>query len=312
MQRWLESRALPANLRGMDHIAFLRTLDGPTRDSLTRRSDLRGVVHLAGHAGAIVAMGLYIAVQGPFWGLLLVPQGVALVFLFTLSHECTHGTPFANPRLCDLVGHAVAPILALPFLWFRYFHLAHHRFTNDPERDPEIAGHGRPETTKEYLIYVSGWGYWSGNIAILWTNAFGRIVADYLPARRHDAMRREARVILGLYGLAALSLAFSPVLFWIWLLPVLVGQPFLRLYLLAEHGHCPPVADMLENTRTTLTNRILRFFAWNMPYHAEHHAFPAVPFHALPRLHGLVRDHLKTVAPGYAAFTRAYIGDLDG
>jgi fatty acid desaturase len=44
-----------------------------------------------------------------------------------------------------------------------------------------------------------------------------------------------------------------------------------------------------------------------MPYHAEHHSYPAVPFHQLPALHRAIRDHLKVTAPGYAAFTKAYL-----
>ena len=96
-------------------------------------------------------------------------------------------------------------------------------------------------------------------------------------------------------------------LLWVWLIPVLLGQPVLRLYLLAEHGDCPRVADMFLNTRTTFTNRIVRFLAWNMPYHVEHHVAPTVPFHRLPDLHARMRDHLAVTAEGYAAFTRDYL-----
>jgi fatty acid desaturase len=79
-------------------------------------------------------------------------------------------------------------------------------------------------------------------------------------------------------------------------------RPF-SAYLLAEHTGCPTTRDCLTNTRTTLTLSPVRLFAWNMPYHAEHHAYPAVPFHALPRLHERVRDRLANVEPGYLAAT---------
>ena len=95
-------------------------------------------------------------------------------------------------------------------------------------------------------------------------------------------------------------------IFWCWMLPLALGQPFLRAYLLAEHGLCPPVANMFENTRTTITTRLVRFLAWNMPYHAEHHAFPTVPFHQLPALHELTKQHLRTTSDGYAAFHAEY------
>jgi fatty acid desaturase len=72
---------------------------------------------------------------------------------------------------------------------------------------------------------------------------------------------------------------------------------------LAEHTGCAVTRDCLENTRTTLTLTLVRLFAWNMPYHAEHHAYPAVPFHALPRLHERVRGRIENLEPGYLAAT---------
>jgi fatty acid desaturase len=67
---------------------------------------------------------------------------------------------------------------------------------------------------------------------------------------------------------------------------------------------------MLANTRTTLTNALVRYFAWNMPYHAEHHAFPALPFHALPAAHRALQGELKIVASGYVAVQRALLASF--
>lgn len=290
----------------MTHTEFITSLTPEQKAALHQQSTTRGLRHLAGHLGALFAMALYIGLQGPLWGLVLLPYGVTMMFLFTLSHECTHATPFAHKRLNDIVGHAVSLPLLLPFTWFRYFHLAHHKHTNDPDHDPELAGGGRPTTWRAYLRYLSGWGYWSANARILWQNACSQITAPYLPTRKHRAMKTEARILLTLYGLITLSLFYSPIALWLLIIPALIGQPFLRLYLLAEHGHCPPVADMLENTRTTLTNRLVRALAWNMPYHAEHHAMPMVPFHQLPALHAEIQNHLKSVSNGYVEFTQDY------
>lgn len=73
---------------------------------------------------------------------------------------------------------------------------------------------------------------------------------------------------------------------------------------MAEHGRCPPVANMLENSRTTYTNRIVRFLAWNMPYHAEHHAYPMVPFHKLPAFHQVAAPYIANTSDGYTGFHR--------
>jgi fatty acid desaturase len=84
-------------------------------------------------------------------------------------------------------------------------------------------------------------------------------------------------------------------------IPALLGQPMLRLYLLAEHSACPRSLDMLENSRTTYTNAPVRLLAWNMPFHAEHHAWPSIPFHALPAANALIRSKLRKTSPGYVA-----------
>jgi fatty acid desaturase len=46
------------------------------------------------------------------------------------------------------------------------------------------------------------------------------------------------------------------------------------------------------NSRTVYINPISRFIYWNMNYHVEHHMFPMVPYHALPKLHALIKNDL--------------------
>lgn len=289
----------------MTHADFLRALAPETRTALTERSDGRGVLHLSGHAGAILTVGTLIGVGVPGWWLLLPVQGVLIVFLFTLEHECTHKTPFASDALNDRVGHVTGALILNPFIWFRFFHLAHHRFTNVPG-DPELEG-PKPQTRGQIAWHVSGLPLWWASIRLLFRLAMGAERPSYLPERVRPRAEREARVLLTLYALALATLFWSPLVFWVWILPNLLGQPFLRLYLLAEHGDCPQVTDVFANTRTTFTTALVRFLAWNMPYHVEHHVFPSVPFHRLPALHRLIRAHLQVTADGYVAFSRDYL-----
>ncbi len=297
----------------MDNRAYLGTLDAAQKADLTRKADGPGLWRLAGHGGLILGLGVLIALGVPFWWALLVPQGVLIVFLFTLQHEATHQTPFANEALNEWVGWIIGVILVQPFLWFRYFHFAHHRHTNIPGKDPELSA-PKPETWPAFLWHLGTLGYWAGKVQVLWDNGFGAMEAAYLPRAARSRLRREARGMLAIYAVAAASLWVWDVLLWVWLVPILMGFPVLRLYLLAEHGRCPYVADMFLNTRTTLSNRVVRFFAWNMPYHTDHHAYPQVPFHRLPVFHRMIEDRLGVRAAGYRAFTRAYVqalGDQD-
>ncbi len=129
----------------MDHRDLISSIPPPVKARLQRRSNTAGLWHLALYLAALMATTTCIAIKVPFWPVFLMPQGVLLVFLFTLSHECTHKTPFRNGWLNDVIGHLISIPIALPFTWFRYFHLAHHKWTNHPEKDPELAGKPRPD-----------------------------------------------------------------------------------------------------------------------------------------------------------------------
>ena len=294
----------------MHHREFVAGLSPETLAELNETTDTPGLRHLAGHAALIVGFGLWIALGLPLWQVVLVLQGIAICFLFTLEHEATHKTPFRSEQINEWVGRVCGVLIALPFEWFRYFHLAHHRHTNIPGKDPELMAGAKPDTIGDYIVHVSGIPFWIDMLDRIIGSAFGRDPGNFVPKRAHARVISEARWMMLIYGVVITSLIVTPLLFWVWLLPCLLGQPFLRLYLLAEHGRCAFVANMFENTRTTYTNRAIRFLAWNMPYHVEHHTLPQVPFHKLPALHTHMRDHLKVTADGYAEFTTDYARTL--
>jgi fatty acid desaturase len=294
----------------MDHKALISSLSPEELERLNAVSDAKGLRHLAGHLAVIAGFSVWIVQGWPLWQVALPGQGIALCFLFTLEHEATHKTPFASARINEWAGRIVGLVILNPFEWFRYFHLAHHRHTNIPDKDPELLSGAKPETPAAYILHVSGLPYWAGMVRQIVTNATGADPGAYIPQRARPRVRREARVMLLIYALCGVSLLASPLLFWVWILPCLMGQPFLRLYLLAEHGRCAYVSNMLENTRTTFTNCAVRFLAWNMPYHVEHHSLPQVPFHQLPVLHRHMKGHHRVTSEGYARFTATYTRDV--
>lgn len=297
----------------IDHRTIIAGLSVEDRRDLTARLDRPGIVRLAVHGGLVILLGALIAARIPLWPLLVLPQGILIVFCFTPLHETIHETAFRTAWLNRAVAAMAGFLILLPPAWFRYFHFAHHRHTHDPENDPELMA-PKPETVSQYLRYLSGGPYWIGMGRLVATNAAGRNRDGFVPEKSRGKVVAEARLFLiGYAVLLAASLAIqSALLLWVWIVPVLVGQPFLRAYLLAEHALCPHVANMLENTRTTFTNRLVRFVAWNMPYHSEHHSYPAVPFHRLPRFHEIVAENLGTTERGYVRFHRKLVGSFDG
>jgi len=280
---------------------------------LRRRSDTKGLTRLAAHLAALALTGTLVSLtQGSGWvaGALWL-HGVVLVFLFAPLHETIHYTAFAsrwiNRRVADVIGF----LMLLPSRYFRAFHLAHHQFTQDPERDPELAS-PKPASLGALLLVVSGLPLWRERVATLLRHTRGQVDEPFIEPGRRRRIVWEARVHVALYvGAAALSLGLgTDVLLWYWIVPALVAQPMLRMFLLAEHTGCPLVPDMLRNSRTTHTSALVRFLAWNMPYHSEHHTYAAVPFHALPALHERLKDRIAVQSPGYVRAIRSIAADL--
>ena len=289
-------------------------IDKAALKALSRRSDGRGLMQLGGHLALLGATGAAVAWAGATWWLApaLVVHGVVLIFLFAPLHESVHRTAFQSRALNDTVAWVCGAVMLLPPVYFRAFHFAHHRHTQDPARDPELALL-QPDDLGRYLLRVTGLPYWRERIATLLRHALtGRIAQPFVTARLAPAVVREARLLLLSYAsIAAASVAlqsWAALLYWV--VPVVLGQPALRLYLLAEHTGCPFVPDMLENSRTTRSNRLVRRLAWNMPYHAEHHAYPALPFHALPAAHGLLANRIAVQASGYGAAHRDILAQI--
>lgn len=280
---------------------------------LCRRSDGKGLAHLAGHLATLALGGALVAYSRgtPWMAGALWLHGVALVFLFAPLHESIHRTAFASRRINRVVAGGIGFLLLLPARYFRAFHLAHHRFTQDPARDPELAS-PKPRTRGAFLRYVSGLPLWRERVATTLRHARGRVHEDFIAPARRGGIVREARAHLALYlALGAGSLALGlDALLWYWLVPMAIAQPMLRLFLFAEHGGCPLVPDMLKNSRTTRTNPLVRFLTWNMSYHSEHHAYAAVPFHALPALHERLKERIAVQAPGYARAIRTLAAEL--
>jgi fatty acid desaturase len=294
-----------------DHLWIIRNLNDDMRKTLRQKSNYAGLIHLFVHAGLVASSGLWIFNSWPGWQLVLLPHGIILIFLFTLLHECVHDTPFRSQWLNRLLGTIIGFAILLPPTWFRYFHLAHHRHTHDPAKDPELST-PKPGNWQQYIVYLSGIPTWAFEIRTIIRLSIGRTNDQFVPKKAQFKVRTEARIFLVAYATLAFVSVISQnsALLWIWVLPLLLGQPFLCAYLLAEHTFCPHVANMLENTRTTYTLRFVRFITWNMPYHTEHHCYPVVPFHKLPLLHSIMRDKLQHTVNGYSTFHAIYMKSL--
>jgi fatty acid desaturase len=272
-----------------------------------QRSDLQGALRFAIHLGCIATTGTLVWLVLPHW-YLLVPamllHGTTLVTMFAPMHECTHRTAFASPRLNDAVGWIAGVLSFYNSTFYRYFHAWHHRYTQDPARDPELM-FPRASTRSRYLREISTIGFWYRRAVDYGRLALGTTRLPFMPdsARRTVQISVAIQWLIYLAAATATALGFTAPLYFFFL-PSVLAMPLMRAYLIAEHTLCSRDQNFLTNTRTTLANFPIRLLMWNMPFHAEHHLFPAVPFHRLPALHDQIGGRFAHVAPGYVATNR--------
>ena len=287
--------------------------------ALGKRSDARGLLRLAGHLAAIAGTGvLYgaavqlhasLATQGV--GALAL--GFTLVTMFATMHESVHRSAFRTRWLNDAVGWFAGLLSFYSSTFYRPYHGWHHRFTQLPGQDPELEDK-KPTSVLSYFVELSGVPWWVGKCRTYFKLATGQTSGyGFLNAKNAPGVVRSVRLQMLTYAAAiALSVKLGhPYFVTYWLVPVALAQPLLRAILLGEHMGCSNDSDMLSNTRTTYTVWPVRFLMWEMPYHADHHRYPALPFFALARVHVSLEPHLTQIArSGYSGLHLAILKDL--
>ncbi len=98
--------------------------------------------------------------------------------------------------------------------------------------------------------------------------------------------------------------------------PRFYGGFVAQVFNITQHaGLRENIRDHRQNTRTFITNPMGQFLYMNMNYHIEHHMFPMVPFHQLPRLHEMIKDQCPPAYQGlwstYRDFVPALVRQLE-
>ena len=272
---------------------------------LKRRRDLPGLLFLVRHLAALVAGGWLIELSlGSLW---IVPamalQGILIVCLFAPFHEASHHSAFRSEWLNSATSWLTGLILLNQPTRFMHAHVNHHAYTQDLRLDPQNLAVA--EKPWGWLRYSSGYDiltlYVRTQFLFLSPRTIPAAASVYLPQEKVMRVVWECRAFWLVYlGIAAVSIwldSWAPVIYW--LLPRVTCEWFQSTIRLSEHVGCNYDGEIEHRTRTVLTLPPIRWLCWNMPFHLEHHAFPNVPFHALPALHRHLRGEHVHVGRGH-------------
>jgi len=299
-------------------------IDPAVLSELMERDDFKGWRQTISHLGfffltAGVAVYIWSEIDQSNW-MWMVPLLVFVLFIhgtmgpfmgLIAVHELQHRTVFRSKFLNEIFEVIYAFISWSDYIWYQQSHAIHHRATCHDQYDGEVQLPVR--------FSYKRWRFWLGMLAwnptdtwarvkSVWNHANGRVRGDWyqfvLPeedARLRMRHRRWARVLL--CGHLMLALLFM-VMGYPFLIVVFTFGTFYCRWLgflcgLPQHyGLSSNAPDFRVNTRTFTCSWLPAFYYWNMQYHLEHHMYPAVPFHNLPKLRAIIGFDLPVATHG--------------
>jgi fatty acid desaturase len=218
-------------------------------------------------------------------------------------HETGHGTAFRTRWMNDLLYQIASfQVMRRPTVW-RWSHARHHTDTLVTGRDLEVQAQ-LPISPFRLIADFLGLKLAPEEFLKALGNATGYVSAEeksFIPPGEWPRVVNQGRAWVAIYALLG---AFCFYLgSWIPLLfvglPSIYGAWLYNVFGLPQHACLPEnVLDHRLNCRTVMMNPVSRFLYWNMNYHVEHHMFPMVAYHALPRLYGTIKDDCP---PAYAS-----------
>ena len=251
------------------------------------------------------------------WWVVLVAGGWLTAWHGSLQHEAIHGYPTRSPRLnAALVWLPVG--LWMPYAIYRETHVEHHESAHltDPAADPEsfyvsAQGWARMGRLRRALHVINQ--TLAGRLSIgpaviagrFWLAEARRLLrGDFAHARTWAAhVAGVALVFAWTAGVCEMSIAAYVALF---------AWPGLSLTLLRSFAEHEPASE--EDRRTVIVESGLfgSLLYLNNNLHAVHHAFPGVPWHAIPAARRAHRDRFDgpggpRVHRGYAAIARRWL-----
>src|SRR5664280_2312905 len=168
---------------------------------LSVESDLHGFVQLGSHLGALVlSAAALLLTWGTFWAIpAFIVHGTLINFLYAGQHELSHWTVFRTKGLNELFGRGFGFLLFYPRDFDQVQHFAHHRFTQNWERDGELARDRY--TLASYLLWMLGPTYWYTRVRRILRFSLGIVLSPSIPQARRAGLAAERGGLDGLDGL---------------------------------------------------------------------------------------------------------------
>jgi len=270
----LNKQAIAAARQHMGHVAW------PT-------------VALTAFVVVLFVANLVLFAQGliPAW-LALSIMAVLTYLSYTPLHEAAHrninGSNEGLAWLNNLCGYLVAPMIAVPYASHRLEHFTHHRYTNQPDKDPDFVISGLHKGGLNAVVAI---------LKFLWIQNAFFVLNNWRSATLKERFIYCFEVAFSIgWRVAVILLVAQP-----WVALVVLGGYFLGAFFTAYWFAYRPHLPYTEPKRYKNTNSLI-MPAWMKPFewlwlgqnlHSIHHLFPRVPFYRYHALHREIEPILR-------------------
>lgn len=267
----------------------------------------RLIAHLAQDFLLLAAITALLASE-QLWAYALSQPLLAALFFrsFGILHEAVHGNLSENRRVNDWLGVFYGALCFLPFTTWRSLHQEHHAWVGNFEKDP-VMRMVREFPKKSEMHKTADTYFWRSWIpyiaflqeAVFWTGSAKLIVEkDSYQGKKGELFASVGAPLLVasalLLGGFAIGNAFAlapAVIIYLMMVEVINLPHHLRLPRLpAASEEKLSLWQQYKVSRTCIyTGWFSRLVLLNFNYHAEHHMFPTLPWHELPKAYERVR-----------------------
>lgn len=265
-----------------------------------------GILYLLGAGGAIflaerLSTPWMLICCFPLY--LLAAASLHGISLFT--HEAVHGTLSKNRVINGILGAACAIPVLQNFSAYRVLHLRHHQHLGE-EGDPD---HYANYTRWTWLVFLMNWAR-----LIIGYPAY--IIAIPILGFKHGNARARAGILAEITATALVIgiILVSPIpSAWIWhgwVIPMLIINTMVNIRGMSQHTLLEHCNDEVRGTRSILTSPVVRFFMCNENYHLEHHLYPGVPWHHLPKVHDALEPALRQQGAPYISSYHSFVAEF--
>lgn len=229
-----------------------------------------------------------------------IPIATLMIRNVSLMHEAVHGIAHPNSNINYFIGLLAGTTCLLPFYLWKKIHMEHHFWAGNFNKDPSLEIIKRYPRSSDLIKFLLNFS-WKTRIPltallqyiVFWGHSFLGLLKNYKKGLLWVNMTMPVAIWTVIIWHASgphLAILATGIIVYLLFFEVINFPHHVGLYLEDNESSRLLPWQQYEVTRTSRYPQwIEKLAVLNFNYHAEHHVFPDLPWHQLPKAHQLIQ-----------------------